>query len=158
MLENGMHLCCQVASQRGALAGCVSLFPPSCVLVCSQPAFYGHVLHGYQSSALCAATQPLPCAGAQNQRPWERRAALGRQRMWRQLVPSAVGTRHWAAGSALALRLAAIYGTDVSLSRCSIQGIHPYSWITLDVTEAACAFPFGIACVPQLCEVFVVFS
>lgn len=30
MLENRMHLCCQVAGQCGALAGCVLLIPPSC--------------------------------------------------------------------------------------------------------------------------------
>lgn len=64
-----------------------------------------------------------------------------------------MGTRHWA-GSALALRLAVICGTDVSLIRCSIS----YSWITLDVIEATCGISLGIARVPQLCKVSVVFS
>lgn len=78
--------------------------------------------------------------------------------MWGQLLPSAVGTKHWAAGSALALRFAVLSGTDVALARCSTKGMHPDSWSTLDVIEAACGFSFGIACVPQLCKVFVVFS
>lgn len=53
--------------------------PPSCVLVCSQPAFYGHVLHSPRALLLCAVTQLLPCADAQSQSPWERRGVLGRQ-------------------------------------------------------------------------------
>lgn len=141
MLENGMHLCCQVASERGALAGCVPLIPPSCVLVCSQPAFYGHVLHSYQSSHTTLALCTCP----------ERRA-FGEAEDVETAGPLSSGHK--------ALGCWFFSCPEVCWYLWHLLGVasHPYSWITLDVIEAACGFSLGISCVPQLCKVLVVFS